>query len=135
MKQFLILIATIFISATAVSAQTVTKDEPSGRFRNTEAVKSVESSKRRERPRASLVVKLGPSTTYIKNGLSLGEIVRLLGQPASVSERRDGARRLITYTFARSEGRILVAEFEDGVLVNSRTRSNESLVQNSEMKR
>jgi|SRR4051794_3601394 hypothetical protein len=120
MKKFLILIATILISALAVSAQTVTKVE-----------KSVASGNSKARQRTSLVVKLGPSTTYIKNGLSLDEVVRLLGQPISVSEKQDGALRLATYRFARSERRMLVAEFADGLLVSSRTESNESLSRNS----
>jgi hypothetical protein len=74
-------------------------------------------------------LKLGPSTTYIKNGLSYPEVVRFLGQPSSVSERQDGQLRLTTLTFARSQGRVLVTEFADGVVISSRTESNESLSQ------
>ena len=118
MKKFLILITTILISAMAVSAQTVTKGN--GRL-SVEGEKRVASGNRREGARATLVLKLGPSTTYIKNGLSLEEVLRLLGQPASVSEKLEGSLRLITYTFVRSEGRVLVAEFTDGVLVSSRS--------------
>jgi len=127
MKKFLILIATILISAAAVSAQTNRKAD--GR-RSAEREGSVTSINRQERSRASLVLKLGPSTTYIKNGLSYTEVVRLLGQPASVSEKQDGGLRLTTLTFARSQGRVLVTEFAHGVLINSRTEINESLSQN-----
>jgi hypothetical protein len=127
MKKFLILIATILISATAVSAQTNTKGD---RRRSAERVKSVTSINRRERSRVSLVLKLGPSTTYIKNGLSYTEVVRFLGRPSSVSERQDGQLRLTTLTFTRSQGRVLVTEFADGVLINSRMETNESLSQN-----
>jgi hypothetical protein len=130
MKKFLILIATILISATAVSAQTNRKAD--GR-RSAEREGSVISINRQERSRASLVLKLGPSTTYIKNGLSYAEVVRLLGQPASVSEKQDGGLRLTTLTFTRSQGRVLVTEFADGVLVNSRTEINESLSQNRDL--
>jgi hypothetical protein len=127
MKKFLILIATILITATAVSAQTNRKGD---RRQSAERERSVTSINRRERSRASLVLKLGPSTTYIKNGLSYAEVVRFLGQPDSVSEKQDGQLRLTTLTFARSQGRVLVTEFADGVLINSRTETNESLSQN-----
>jgi hypothetical protein len=127
MKKFLILIAAILISATAVSAQTKTKGDVR---RSAERERSVTSLNRKDRSRASLVLKLGPSTTYIKNGLSYDEVVRFLGQPISASERQDGGIRLTTLTFARSQGRVLVAEFADGLLVNSRMESNESLSQN-----
>lgn len=125
MKKFLILIATILISSAAVSAQT--KGE---RHKSVEREKSVATINRSEGERASLVLKLGPSTMYLKNGLSYTEVVRLLGQPLSVSERQDGQMRLTTLRFARSQGRVLVAEFADGVLINSRTETNESLSQN-----
>jgi len=131
MKKFLILIATILISAMAVAAQTVTKGD--GRL-SVEGEKGVASVNSRERAHATFVLKLGPSTTYIKNGLSLEEVLRLLGQPSSVSEKLEGSLRLITYTFVRSEGRVLVAEFTDGVLVSSRSESSESLSQNREPK-
>ena len=131
MKKFLILIATILISAMAVAAQTITKGD--GRL-SVEGEKRVASVNSRERAHARFVLKLGPSTTYIKNGLSLEEVLRLLGQPSSVSEKLEGSLRLITYTFVRSEGRVLVAEFADGVLVNSRSESSESLSQNREPK-
>lgn len=116
-KKLLILISALLISAMAVSAQTGGR----GREKNP-ATKSEKS-----RAGASLVLKLGPSTTYLKNGLSVAEVMRLLGQPASVSERVEGPARTATYIFGRSEGRLLVAEFTNGVLVNSRTESYESL--------
>lgn len=67
------------------------------------------------------VLRVGPTTTYIKNGLSMDEVVRLLGKPETVSERAEGGRLLTVYTFPRSDGRTFVAEFENQVLVNSRT--------------
>jgi hypothetical protein len=69
------------------------------------------------------VLRLGPTSTYLKNGLSTGEVVRLLGKPATISARREGERLFTTYTFARSEGRVFVAEFENGLLTASRTES------------
>lgn len=66
------------------------------------------------------VIRFGPTTTYLKNGLRTDEVIRLLGKPSFISERQEGNRLLATYTFPRSQGRIFVAEFENGVLVNSR---------------
>jgi hypothetical protein len=131
MKKFLILIVSLLISAVAVSAQAVTKGD---HHRGGEEEKSAAAGSGKSKSRASLVVKLGPSTTYVKNGLSFEEVVKLLGQPVSVSERQDGSARLAAYTFVRSGGRVFVAEFADGVLVSSRTESYESLSQNSEQK-
>ena len=133
MKKITILIATILLSAASASAQTTGKVESAGRSQ--EGEKRAALRQKREGGRASLVVKLGPSTTYLKNGLNLSEVVRLLGQPASASEERDGERHIMTCRFTRSGGRVLVAEFEDGLLIDSRTESNESLVQNRETKR
>jgi hypothetical protein len=74
------------------------------------------------------VVRLGPPTTYLKNGLSTDEVVRLLGDPESVSERRHGDSSIATCVFARNGGRVLVAEFVNGRLINSRTETRENLV-------
>lgn len=66
------------------------------------------------------VVNVGPRTTFLKEGLREGEVLRLLGSP-SLTLRAAGGRSSVTHEFPRGEGRVLVAEFEDGVLVNSRT--------------
>ena len=68
------------------------------------------------------VVRVGPSTTFLKQGLSTEEVVRLLGEPTTISESGKG-NGAITYEFPRSEGRILVAEFVKGSLVSSRTET------------
>jgi hypothetical protein len=68
------------------------------------------------------VVRVGPSTTYLKQGLSTEEVVRFLGEPTEVFEREEGSDAL-TYVFRRSEGRVLVAEFVKGALVRSRTET------------
>lgn len=65
------------------------------------------------------VVKVGPRTTYLKEGLTTDEVVRLLGQPLSISERVDDDVVVTIYEFTRSEDRVLVAEFEKGALVRS----------------
>jgi hypothetical protein len=73
------------------------------------------------------VLRLGPTSMYLKNGLSRDEVVRLLGKPVTISERREGERLFTTYTFSRGEGRIFVAEFENGLLTASRTEAAEAL--------
>ncbi|MGH9873695.1 MAG: hypothetical protein ACRD9S_14700 [Pyrinomonadaceae bacterium] len=66
------------------------------------------------------VVQVGPRTTYLKEGLRTDEVVRLLGKPASISERSENDVVITTYVFQRGEGRTLIAEFVNGVLVSSR---------------
>lgn len=68
------------------------------------------------------VVSAGPRTTFLKEGLREGEVLRLLGSP-SLTLRAAGGASSVTHEFPRGEGRVLVAEFKDGVLVNSRTES------------
>lgn len=71
--------------------------------------------------RAPGVLRLGPSRTYLRSGLSTDDVVRFLGQPASVSEEQEGNTRLTIYRFPRGEGRVIVAEFSNGALIRSRT--------------
>lgn len=75
------------------------------------------------------VVKVGLRTTYLKEGLRTDEVVRLLGKPSSVSERSENDVVVTIYQFPRGEGRILVAEFVNGVLVRSRieTRAEQDM--------
>lgn len=65
------------------------------------------------------VVQVGPRTTYLKDGLSTEEVIRLLGKPSAVSERSEKNVVVTIYEFPRSEGRVLIAEFVNGVLVRS----------------
>ena len=69
------------------------------------------------------VVQVGPRTTYLKEGLRTDEVVRLLGKPASISERSENDIVITTYEFQRGEGRILIAEFVGGILVRSRSET------------
>lgn len=78
------------------------------------------SASRRRVVRKIGVVRVGPSTTYLKQGLSTDEVVKLLGEPTAILESEEGSGAL-TYVFTRSEGRVLVAEFVKGSLVSSRT--------------
>lgn len=69
------------------------------------------------------VVSVGPRTTYLKEGLSTEEVVKLLGRPAEVSELEEGGAKVVSYVFPRGEGRVLVAEFVNGRLVRSRVET------------
>jgi hypothetical protein len=69
------------------------------------------------------VVQVGPRTTYLKEGLRTDEVVRLLGKPASISERSENDIVIATHEFQRGEGRILIAEFVGGILVRSRSET------------
>jgi len=71
------------------------------------------------------VVKVGPRTTYLKEGLRTDEVVRLLGKPTSTSERTESELVITTYEFKRAEGHFLMAEFVSGVLVHSWTEIRE----------
>jgi hypothetical protein len=67
------------------------------------------------------VVHLGAPSTYLQEGLSTSEVVRLLGEPTTISERHDEGSLVKTYEFARGEGRVVVADFMGDKLVRSRT--------------
>jgi hypothetical protein len=122
MKKFFSLIAIVLFSVVAVAAQAKVKGSSNDSRRSHRA--GVE--KRAAHPKAARfqdarAFRLRPSTIYLKNGLSTDEVLRLLGTPTSVSERQEGNAHLATYIFQRAVGRIFVADFENGVLVNSRT--------------
>jgi hypothetical protein len=74
------------------------------------------------------VVKVGPRTTYLKEGLRTDEVVRLLGKPTSISERKENDVIVTTYEFQRGEHQVLVAEFVSGKLVRSRTETRDEEV-------
>ena len=64
------------------------------------------------------VVRVGPTTTYLKQGLNTEEVVKLLGEPTSISDEQSSGA--VTYEFPRGEGRVLLAEFINNSLVSSR---------------
>ncbi|HUQ33418.1 MAG TPA: hypothetical protein VM095_14955 [Pyrinomonadaceae bacterium] len=130
MKKAFVIISMILISVVAASAQTGAKGEANASRRSSQVEKRASASSHTGKRRAPGVLRLGPSTTYLKNGLKADEVVRLLGEPATVSERAQGEIRLATYTFERGAGRLLVAEFENGMLVSSRTEFANVLVRN-----
>jgi hypothetical protein len=65
------------------------------------------------------VVQVGPRTTYLKEGLTTQEVVRLLGKPASIIERSENGVLVTVYVFPRGENRVLIAEFVKSALVRS----------------
>ena len=123
MKKFLSLITIVLFSVVAVSAQT----RVNGSFSDLQRSRRAGGAEKRAanhkvaRFQEARAFRLRPSTIYLKNGLSTDEVLSLLGTPTSVSERQEGTAHLATYIFHRSEGRIFIADFENGVLINSRT--------------
>jgi hypothetical protein len=75
------------------------------------------------------VVQVGPRTTYLKEGFSTEEVIRLLGMPTAVSERSDKDVVVAIYEFPRGEGRVLIAEFVKGVLVRSAMETRGQIAQ------
>lgn len=131
MQKFFIITLFVLLTSVTAAAQT-TRDEQPDATKRTEATTRlvVKTNAQTEGERKQVlrvvdgrVLRLGPTTTYLKNGLSTGEVVRLLGKPAAITERREGERLFTTYTFSRSEGRVFVAEFENGLLTSSRTET------------
>jgi hypothetical protein len=149
MRKFFSLIAVSLLLAIAVSAQTAGELQPDSERKQDEYAahlkgykvagsgdKSITGARTKvkvkgdARLRASNVLRVGPSTTYLKHGLSIAEVVRFLGQPGSISERQEGDARLATYIFPRGERRFLVAEFKDGALIRSHVEVREELISN-----
>src|SRR6476469_6886667 len=60
------------------------------------------------------VVRVGPATTYLKEGLSTEQVIRLLGQPAAISERTE---------------KVLIAEFVSDALIDSRIETRVQVAQ------
>jgi hypothetical protein len=130
MQKFFIITLFVLLTSITAAAQT-TRDEKAEAVKSTDSTPArlvVKTNAQTETERKQVlrvvdgrVLRVGPTTTYLKNGLSTGEVVRLMGKPATITERREGARLFTTYTFSRSEGRVFVAEFENGLLTSSRT--------------
>jgi hypothetical protein len=142
LQKFFIIAAFILLSSVAAAAQTVEERQavtPAGTVELARRVEAENAKKAKtglpilsaktgvdarrsgESPVVDgRVLRLGPTTTYLKRGLSREEVVQVLGKPLNVSERQEGTRLFSTYTFRRSAARVLVAEFENDLLVDSR---------------
>jgi len=140
MKNLFLILAIILTSAVAAAAQADLKRNSGGRTAGQSnytaprrgGANSLRSATYRRGGRNSLmtgVLRLGPRTTYLSEGLTAWEVERFLGQPSSVSERREGTRTITTRVFPRGEGHVLVAEFVDDVLVGSRLETFKNLAQ------
>src|SRR5262249_55549995 len=73
--------------------------------------------------RGAGVVHVGPTTTYLKEGLTVAEVRRVLGQPAEIFKSTANGRETTIYKYDRGNGRLLEAEFFNDVLIGSRTES------------
>ena len=75
------------------------------------------------------VIRVGPPTTYVKEGLRTEEVLRLLGKPVATSERLEQGLVVTTYEFLRGGGRVLVADFVSDALVHSRIETRGKSIQ------
>ena len=120
MKRFFSLTAIVLFAVVVVPAQKRVNGSYSDLRSRRAGVEKRAANHKTARFQDARAFRLRPSTIYLKNGLSTDEVLRLMGTPTSVSERQEGNAHLATYIFHRSEGRIFVADFENGVLINSR---------------
>ena len=119
---FLAALAVLPVATFGRGVSSISSSEPGFQGPHGGVYRSVDA--RRPKPG---VVTLGPTTTYLKSGLSVDEVVMLLGEPDTVAQKRDGGHNTATYIYRRSGGRVLVAEFADDVLVSSRMQPGGSL--------
>jgi len=87
---------------------------------------SAQTGPKTDSHRRTGVVEIGPRSTYLREGLKLDVVLRVLGEPSSVSERQENKVTVRTYVFARGEGRTLTAEFINNVLVHYQTQETGS---------
>lgn len=132
MKKIFIVSAIILLSAIAASAQSKAKTGKPALVRNKEEVQIALAASRNVRKEDARVLRLGPSTTYLAKGLSVGDVIRAMGNPTSVSEEQEGDTRRATYIFPRSGDHVIVAKFENGLLVSSDTKTAEELTQDGQ---
>jgi hypothetical protein len=94
-----------------------------------EAVMALTASSTRSavRQQDSSVLNVGPRSTFLREGLAFEVVVKALGTPASVSGRSENGKTVKTCEFHRGEGRIVIAEFVNDVLVHSQTITTEQI--------
>jgi hypothetical protein len=142
-QKFFIITAFILLSSMTAAAQTAAEQKPVAEGRRVEFAAGVEIDRVINAPVISArtesgagrvqverivdgrVLRLGPTTTYLKNGLSVDEVVKLLGKPSAISQRLEGNSLITIYIFPRSQSRVLIAQFENGLLTDSRTETVE----------
>lgn len=70
-------------------------------------------------------VKAATNTTQpdeLRKGLTVGEVDQMLGRPESIAQRMEGTLSVSSSSY-RSRGRVVVADFVEGVLVRFTIRS------------
>jgi hypothetical protein len=129
MRKIIFLVIVMVSGLVGVSAQT--KEQTRGNSEPRQKEKAVSFWRVSHNPgsRPTGVLRLGPPTTYLKQGLRTEEVLRLLGQPGSISQRHDQGVIVTTYEFPRGEGRILIAEFVSDALVRSRVETRQQIAQ------
>ena len=110
MLKTMVIVIALLIALVNVSAQTVPKNKSGKRVHQTTAIR------------------IGPPTTYLKEGLTAEEVMRVLGEPINVTERQEEGVTIITLQFQRGGNRVLVAEFVNDTLVSSKTETRVPLV-------
>jgi hypothetical protein len=113
MLKTMVIVIALLIAVVNVSAQTG-RTQKSGR-----------------RVHQATAIRVGPPTTYLKEGLTVEQVLRVLGEPINVSEREEQGATIKTLHFQRGANRVLVAEFVDDALVSSRTETRVPLVANN----
>ncbi len=106
----MVIIIALLIAVVNVSAQTVHTRKSGKRVYQTSAIR------------------IGPPTTYLKEGLTVEQVIRVLGEPINVSQRDEQALTIRTLQFQRGANRVLIAEFVNDTLVGSRTEKRVVLV-------
>lgn len=113
MFKVLTLSAILLISVIGVSAQTANKEAA--------VIKPVAYKTKGASGSKAGVVELGPRSTYLKEGLSLAAVIKVLGTPSLVSERVENRKVVRDYEWSRGEGRTLSAQFVNDILVHFQT--------------
>ena len=143
MSKFLFFVLITMCAAVTVSAQSANDVKPLPAV--TEASKKHEEVSRRGKDESDLssrrisyeygaptsrkigVVRVGAPTTYLKQGLTTEEVIRVLGEPANISERLEEGVVVTRYEFRRGGERMLVAEFVNDRLVRSKTEDHDQV--------
>jgi hypothetical protein len=112
MRNFLFLVLVVICAVTPVFAQTELSLK---QYFEGISYRYVAGDSRKPR-----VIRVGPPTTFVKEGLRTEEVLRLLGKPVATSERVEQGLVVTTYEFLRGGGRVLVADFVSDALVHSR---------------
>ena len=110
MLKTMVIVIALLIAVVNISAQTGSTQKSGKRVHQTTAIR------------------IGPPTTYLKEGLTAEQVLRVLGEPIRVSEREAQGVTIRTLYFQRGANRVLVAEFVNDALVSSRIETRVPLV-------